>query len=86
MAVIPSSQLDLCRQRKLMATALHQHDWSSIKALDSELCQSVAGAADDPSRDLALLLKELRVVVGLYRSILSQCDLSARDLAGQLLK
>ena len=72
--VIPTSQLKLGRQRKSLRDALSQRDWSSVKALDESLMQSLRQASSDPNRDLASLIKELKVVVGLYRDILSECD------------
>lgn len=81
--LVPFSQLQLCRQRKSLSDALASRDWDSIKRLDQSLIDSVNSAADDPGRDMATLLKELKVVVGLYRDIIQQCDDSVNLLLDQ---
>lgn len=86
MVVVPPSQLELCRQRKRMSTALEQRDWAAVKRLDSALVEGVASAAGDPERDLSTLLNEMRLVVALYRNLLQNCDDSAREVVERLLK
>lgn len=72
--VIPTSQLKLGRQRRSLRDALSQRDWASVKVLDESLMQSLRQASSDPNRDLSSLIKELKVVVTLYRDILNECD------------
>ena len=78
MAVIPQSQVALCRQRRHMADALDRLDWEAVKSSDVELINAVDLAADDPQRDLGELLQELKAVVGLYKQVLNQCELDVR--------
>lgn len=80
MAIIPHTQLMLGRERKQLSGALACGDWSAIKQGDSRLMAALSRATDDPAKDMTALLNELREVVGLYRGILNQCDLSVQAL------
>ncbi|NIB43225.1 hypothetical protein HBA55_26695 [Pseudomaricurvus alkylphenolicus] len=85
MAVVPYSQLTLCRERKSLQDAYLKADWQRVKDLDSSLMQAVDQASEDPGKDMAALLQELQEVVGLYRDMLDQCDTLVRDAADHLL-
>ena len=86
MAVIPTSQFELCRQRRQLNAALDSGEWESVGALDKALIELVNKAADDPDRNLPELLKELRSVVLLYKDMLQQCDGSLDEVVSRLLK
>ena len=86
MAVIPSSQLELCRQRRHLTSALANGEWQAIAALDRRLVERVNEATDDPDRNLPALLKELRLVVEVYRDMLQQCDVSLDEVVNRLLQ
>lgn len=84
MTLIPNTQMILGREKKHLADALSNRDWNAVKQGDARIMAAVSGAADDPSKDMATLLKELREVVGLYRDILAQCDHSVQALTTRL--
>lgn len=81
--LVPFSQLELCRQRKSLGDALQARDWCSIQDLDQRLIESVDAAADDADRDMGSLLKELKVVVALYREILRECGDTVNEIRDQ---
>lgn len=81
MTLIPNSQMVLGREKKQLAEALSDRDWHAVKLGDLRMMEAVSDAADDPSKDMATLLKELREVVGLYRDILAQCDINVSALS-----
>ncbi|WP_439134326.1 hypothetical protein [Pseudomaricurvus sp.] len=86
MTLIPNTQMVMGREKRQLAEALSGRDWHAVKQGDARMMDAVSQAADDPSKDMATLLKELREVVGLYRDILAQCDISVQALAADTVE
>jgi isocitrate/isopropylmalate dehydrogenase len=80
MTIIPHTQMVLGRERKQLGGALANRDWAAVKQGDADLMAALSQATDDPNKDMATLLRELREVVALYRDIINQCDVSVQAL------
>jgi len=79
--IVPQSQLSLSRSRRTLQKALDNKDWQSVGSLDSLLGDALACAADDPSRDPAVLLSELGQIIKLYRQLVLSCQAEVEQLA-----
>ena len=79
--VVPHSQMSLCRSRRRLQKALDNKEWQSVGSLDSLLGDALASAADDPSRDPAVLLSELSQIIKLYRQLVLSCQAEVEQLA-----
>ncbi len=84
MALIPNSHMTLGRERRSLSRALRDGDWQAIQQGDATLIKALGEATEDPNRDLASLLKEMREVIVLYQDILAQCNHGALSLADQV--
>ncbi len=83
MSVVPLSQLNLCRARKELSSALQQFDWPAIGGLDQNLAAALNSAADDPHCDKLALMSELEKVLTLYRELIEGCRRQVATLAAE---
>lgn len=77
MSVLTLSLYALKQERRKLERAYHQHDWDEFSRLDPVLMACIKTASEDPYRNAAGLLKEVKRVVGLYREMTA---LSQREL------
>ncbi len=81
MAVIPSTQLRLVRERRQFKRLVDEQCWEKLLEQDGDLMVAVSNAALDPDRDLAALLSEMKSVVSDYRSLLDACTQQMQSYA-----
>lgn len=73
MSVIPESQLLLSRQRKILEDALSIKSWQDIAVIDRELSKALDVATTDSEKNMDVLLKEVKLIVALYRQLVDSC-------------
>jgi len=71
MSVHTLSLYALMQERRRLDRAYHQQDWDEFTRLDPILMACIKKASDDPHRNAAALLREIKQVVGLYRKMTS---------------
>ncbi len=59
----------LVQERRKLDRAYHQQNWDEFQRLDPILMACIKTASEDPFRDAAALLKEIKRVVRLYRQM-----------------
>jgi hypothetical protein len=73
MAVISFSEATLRKKRQAMQDALRRRDWRLIGDIDLSVNELLQEISVESHCDAFSLLKEVRQVVALYRSILDVC-------------
>ncbi len=73
MKLVPYSLFEVIRQRKLLNKMFQLRDWSAVRRLDESLQVCLDKASKDNDCDRYALLKELEVIVSLYRDMAQVC-------------
>ncbi|GAA5316246.1 MAG: hypothetical protein AseanaTS_14510 [Candidatus Pelagadaptatus aseana] len=82
MAVIPHSLFKLVRLRREITEALQERDWYAVEAINGQLMAALDQASNSKDRNLGALVKEVEVVVRLYRELIAACESEAQFLTG----